>query len=239
MVNIKPSRFGPLSELFAAYDYCEDEGHRRLRRRAVGARPGPRPHPVPRLDLPPRHAERRRPVRLQQPGAAPSRGCPTSPLDPQPTETGFRWSLIRRTRISVGPNPHVGRPFAGRVGCPAWPTRTSQTHSTSRSRTSSPPPSSTSATAVYYDSETLPRLAAFFYRQAVEERNHAMIMVQYLLDAGEEVRIPGHQVPADDLRRRRRPGEDGAGAGEAGHRRDRRAVQARPRQAATTRASSS
>src|SRR5947208_10477252 len=44
--------------------------------------------------------------------------------------------------------------------------------------------------AVYYDSETLPRLAALFYRQAVEERNHAMMMVQYLLDAGEEVRIP-------------------------------------------------
>ena len=44
--------------------------------------------------------------------------------------------------------------------------------------------------AVYYDSETLPRLAAFFYRQAVEERNHAMMMVQYLLDANEEVRIP-------------------------------------------------
>ncbi|MEK6328385.1 MAG: ferritin-like domain-containing protein, partial [Actinomycetota bacterium] len=36
--------------------------------------------------------------------------------------------------------------------------------------------------AVYYESETLPRLAAFFYRQAVEERNHAMMMVQYLLD---------------------------------------------------------
>jgi ferritin len=44
--------------------------------------------------------------------------------------------------------------------------------------------------AVYYDSETLPRLAAFFYRQAVEERNHGMMMVQYLLDASEEVRIP-------------------------------------------------
>jgi bacterioferritin B len=44
--------------------------------------------------------------------------------------------------------------------------------------------------AVYYDSETLPRLAAFFYRQAVEERNHGMMMVQYLLDAGEEVAIP-------------------------------------------------
>ena len=44
--------------------------------------------------------------------------------------------------------------------------------------------------AVYYDSETLPRLAAFFYRQAVEERNHAMIMVQYLLDTDEDVKIP-------------------------------------------------
>ena len=56
--------------------------------------------------------------------------------------------------------------------------------------------------AVYYDSETLPRLAAFFYRQAVEERNHAMIMVQYLLDAGEEVRIPdikSQQTKYDDL----------------------------------------
>jgi ferritin len=56
--------------------------------------------------------------------------------------------------------------------------------------------------AVFYDSETLPRLAAFFYRQAVEERNHAMIMVQYLLDAGEEVRIPdikSQQTTYDDV----------------------------------------
>ena len=44
--------------------------------------------------------------------------------------------------------------------------------------------------AVYYDAETLPRLAAFFYRQALEEREHAMIMVRYLLDVGEGVRIP-------------------------------------------------
>ena len=36
------------------------------------------------------------------------------------------------------------------------------------------------AIAVYYDSETLPRLASFFYAQALEERNHAMMMVQYL-----------------------------------------------------------
>ena len=46
------------------------------------------------------------------------------------------------------------------------------------------------AIAVYYDEQTLPRLAAHFYRQAVEERNHAMMMVRYLLDANEEVRIP-------------------------------------------------
>ncbi len=39
------------------------------------------------------------------------------------------------------------------------------------------------AIAVYYDSETLPRLAAFYYRQAIEERNHAMMIIQYLLDA--------------------------------------------------------
>jgi bacterioferritin B len=56
--------------------------------------------------------------------------------------------------------------------------------------------------AVYYDSETLPQLAAFFYRQAVEERNHAMIMVQYLLDNDEEVRIPdikSQQTTYDDV----------------------------------------
>jgi ferritin len=44
--------------------------------------------------------------------------------------------------------------------------------------------------AVHYDSETLPRLAAFFYRQALEEREHAMMMIQYLLDVDEQVRIP-------------------------------------------------
>jgi len=56
--------------------------------------------------------------------------------------------------------------------------------------------------AVYYDAETLPRLAAFFYRQAVEERNHAMIMVQYLLDTDERVQIPdikSQQTRYDDV----------------------------------------
>ena len=51
------------------------------------------------------------------------------------------------------------------------------------------------ANAVYYDAQTLPRLAAFFYAQAVEERNHAMMMVRYLLDADAQVSIPGVAAP--------------------------------------------
>jgi ferritin len=51
------------------------------------------------------------------------------------------------------------------------------------------------ANAVYYDAETLPRLAGFFYAQAVEERNHAMMMVEYLLDADAQVKIPGVAAP--------------------------------------------
>ena len=55
------------------------------------------------------------------------------------------------------------------------------------------------AVAVYYDALTLPQLASFFYRQAIEERGHAMMMVQYLLDAGEQPRIPGVAEPRDDF----------------------------------------
>ena len=53
------------------------------------------------------------------------------------------------------------------------------------------------AIAVHYDAETLPQLAAHFYRQAVEERNHAMMMVQYLLDADDDVVDPGGRRAAD------------------------------------------
>ncbi|MDX6537628.1 MAG: bacterioferritin, partial [Gaiellales bacterium] len=51
------------------------------------------------------------------------------------------------------------------------------------------------AIAAYFDADALPQLAALFYRQSVEERNHAMIMVQYLLDADEDVVIPGVEAP--------------------------------------------
>jgi ferritin len=51
------------------------------------------------------------------------------------------------------------------------------------------------AIAVHYDAETLPQLARFFYRQALEERDHAMMMVQYLVDADADVVIPGVAAP--------------------------------------------
>jgi bacterioferritin B len=51
------------------------------------------------------------------------------------------------------------------------------------------------ACAVYYDSEALPQLAGFFYRQALEERDHAMMMVQFLLDTDGEVIVPGVAAP--------------------------------------------
>lgn len=55
------------------------------------------------------------------------------------------------------------------------------------------------AMAVYFDSETLPLLAAHFYRQAIEERNHAMMIVQYLLDAAKPARIPAVPEPKTDF----------------------------------------
>jgi ferritin len=45
------------------------------------------------------------------------------------------------------------------------------------------------AVAAYYDRETYPRLAKFFYEQAEEERGHAMKMVNYLRDTGADLRL--------------------------------------------------
>ncbi|MCV7173512.1 ferritin [Mycobacterium manitobense] len=47
------------------------------------------------------------------------------------------------------------------------------------------------AIAVHFDGADLPQLAKHFYGQAVEERNHAMMLVQYLLDRDVDVAIPG------------------------------------------------
>lgn len=55
------------------------------------------------------------------------------------------------------------------------------------------------AVAVHYDALTLPRLATLFYKQALEERNHALMLVQYLLDRDAKVTIPGVQAPRTDF----------------------------------------
>jgi len=47
------------------------------------------------------------------------------------------------------------------------------------------------AIAVWYDAHDLPQLASHFYRQAVEERNHAMMIVQWMLDRDLHISIPG------------------------------------------------
>ena len=89
MVNIKPSRFGPLSQLFAAYDYCDAEG--------IGAYGGGQ------WELGPGRGHIQYLASIFHPDTpndvAPSGynthgtepGLPESPLDPAPTETGFRW----------------------------------------------------------------------------------------------------------------------------------------------------
>jgi bacterioferritin B len=55
------------------------------------------------------------------------------------------------------------------------------------------------AIAVWFDAQDLPRLAALFYRQALEEHNHAMMIVRYLLDNDIPVEIPGVDEVRNDF----------------------------------------
>ncbi len=89
MVNIKPSRFGPLRELCAAYDYCEKHG--------IGAYGGGQ------FELGPGRGQIQYLASLFHPDTPndvaptgyndpePRAGLPESPLEPQPSRTGFRW----------------------------------------------------------------------------------------------------------------------------------------------------
>lgn len=47
------------------------------------------------------------------------------------------------------------------------------------------------AVAVWFDNNDLPQLAKHFYGQSKEEHNHAMMIVQYLMDRDIPVAIPG------------------------------------------------
>ena len=90
-VNVKPSRFGPIRNLFAAYDYCEERG--------IGAYGGGQTelgqgrgqiqylasifHPDTPNDV--------APSGYNDPALATKPGLPSSPLEPSLDELGFRW----------------------------------------------------------------------------------------------------------------------------------------------------
>ena len=89
MVNIKPSRFGPLSNLFEMYDWCEREGvgaygggqTELVRDEATSSTWRRSSTPTPRTT--PRHPASTNPSF--------PRGSRTSPLEPRIAPAGFRW----------------------------------------------------------------------------------------------------------------------------------------------------
>ena len=94
MVNIKPSRFGGLRELCATYDYCDEHG--------IGAYGGGQWElgvgrgqiQVPRLALPPRHAERHRArAATTKPSPPPGPCRPARWTRRARPPTGFRWAV--------------------------------------------------------------------------------------------------------------------------------------------------
>ncbi len=63
------------------------------------------------------------------------------------------------------------------------------------------------AIAVWFDNNDLPRLASHFYKQALEERNHALMIVQYLMDSDLKVAIPGTDEVRNEFTAPREPVE--------------------------------
>jgi ferritin len=55
------------------------------------------------------------------------------------------------------------------------------------------------AIAAYYAAETFPQLAAFFYRQAAEERTHALKMIDYMIDTDAAVELSSVAAPQADF----------------------------------------
>lgn len=51
------------------------------------------------------------------------------------------------------------------------------------------------AIAAHFDAEALPQLAAHFYKQGEEERDHAMRFVKFVVEAGGQVGIPAVAAP--------------------------------------------
>lgn len=55
------------------------------------------------------------------------------------------------------------------------------------------------AIASYFDRENLPELSRFFYRQAAEERDHALKFVRFVNDVEGLVQIPAIPAPRSEL----------------------------------------
>ncbi|GAB3556547.1 ferritin [Actinopolyspora lacussalsi] len=61
------------------------------------------------------------------------------------------------------------------------------------------------ALAVWFDKSDLPRLAAHFYKQALEERNHGMMIVRFLMDNDISVHIPAVDEVRNEFNEAREP----------------------------------
>ena len=88
-INIKPSRFGRLERLFDTYDYCEEQGITAYGGGQFELGPG-RGHIQYLASL--FHSDSSNDVAPSAYNLPPPRpGLPTSPLEPTPEPTGFRW----------------------------------------------------------------------------------------------------------------------------------------------------
>jgi len=61
------------------------------------------------------------------------------------------------------------------------------------------------AVAAWFEQQTLPELAGFFYRQAVEERNHAMMLLKFQMDTDRKADLPGVAQPRSDFANAKEP----------------------------------
>ncbi len=50
------------------------------------------------------------------------------------------------------------------------------------------------AIGAHFDAESLPELSAFFYRQAEEEKEHALRFMRFIVDTGARVKMPAISV---------------------------------------------
>ncbi len=76
--------------------------------------------------------------------------------------------------------------------------------------------------ATYFDGEGLPSLAQHFYKQSLEERDHALRFIKYLVDADAPVRIPAIPAPEVHVQGRSRGRVARAPIRDQGHQADRR-----------------